>query len=431
MAAYNHIIAPYRMGTPSPYMWFREPLEEVWDPSPNEFVSTAFWRIGVPAALNAARGKTVRGYRIKGELEFGTRDAVEMAGFYKVLPHQPSWTIPRTLGYPDAVTTFDIHTPDTGLPLGKFPEEGSWHLVADDEWAGLFSLDYVNSVGEGELMARLKLQEFSVVLDNTPTWTLNIPSAVLLLDQIEAVVTMKWPGGEPVVGESVTLLAGSVTRVRFGDQPWTSGHAVGVTDNDGIVRFEVQGEQVGADLLRIHLTDTDRWEFYTEVFNRTVSVQVVPATWEPGQPVCHEVPAQEFVPGTLPHYVTTPVFAWNAGANSITIVEEDAQLTFTMGLEIVGAVLGLAPATETLDSTDRNRITHGFFFNLDGVQIFEAGELRGQRFQYTDTTVFKVTRAGGTVAYYVDDTRLLISRVPSTGALVAATSLYATGDKVD
>lgn len=148
---------------------------------------------------------------------------------------------------------------------------------------------------------------------------------------------------------------------------------------------------------------------------------------------CRTYPA---VPGTPARPSTTrnvPDIGWNAGANSVKELDGNLRLSFTQP-QVQGAVVGL---TNTRDNpASYERITHGFLFGTDAVgravfRVVEAGRALTQFAPYTLGDVFHIRRVDGYVAYHRNSDVVLLSGVPSAGTVMAACSLYASGDAVE
>ncbi len=136
---------------------------------------------------------------------------------------------------------------------------------------------------------------------------------------------------------------------------------------------------------------------------------------------------QPYIPG---HVEQVTDLAWNAGARSIIALSGDARVQFTMPKRNVGCYLGIAPADD--DITNRNRITHGFYFFIDGTakyRVVELGKALTTPASYTTATVFKIERVGGVVSLFAGPQLVRASKRASSGTIVVATVLYASGDK--
>lgn len=416
-----------------------------WRSTPDPTTALQYSRFGNEALLLAARGKTVRGWRIKHRHHSGpTENQTRMVGLFLgvgAFP-QPDYTFPASVsgGFVERTST----QADTTRPIGRFSTNVDDYDRDSVNWPGVFSYGasrQIRSEAGGGTPVRFDLTQFEVFVDDTPTWTLSGNTTVVVGNTTRLDVKLSWPDGSPVITERIIMVASFGTKVRpvpenpF-DDTWYDWASVD-TDIHGMAAFLVSGRVESVGTLRVYLYEINRADLYSprleKDFQVIVSAAVSP---EPPEPICIDYPEQAYVPGVAAHMLTTPVFAWDSGANSIAITEGDAELKFS-GMElVVAAALGLAPAPgeDAPPDVRYERITHGFMFTSSGnqrfAQIVESGQLRGARFEYDTTTEFKVQRAGPTVAYLVNDTRLYLSRVESFGPLVAASSLYATGDQV-
>ena len=144
---------------------------------------------------------------------------------------------------------------------------------------------------------------------------------------------------------------------------------------------------------------------------------------------CYTIPGQPFIPFTPGYVVETANFGWNAGGVSTITRTGDARTTFQMPVRCVGCFIGFAPvAGEVLD---RNRITHGFYFVLNTVyrvRVVELGTAKTPELVYDLADEFQIQRIGGNVLFKINTETIYASSHPSTGEIVVATVLYASGD---
>ena len=185
------------------------------------------------------------------------------------------------------------------------------------------------------------------------------------------------------------------------------------------------------------------------VANGYVTYQICTSVWVPsgsgsggesGGPVtCTTLPAQPYIPEQPARIDTVPIFDWQAGANSIQELEGDAFLTFDMPV-VIGTIVGFTDNRD--DAADRDRITHGMYFGLDGAgdpifQVFEAGSMMTEPAPYTAGDYFKITREAGVVKYHHYNTgsseyeRIYTSTtINGASPLIAASAMYASGDTI-
>lgn len=145
--------------------------------------------------------------------------------------------------------------------------------------------------------------------------------------------------------------------------------------------------------------------------------------------VCPEQLAVDYVPATLK---TEPVVGWNAGANSITMLDGDLHMVLTMPKGIIGALVGLkgSRSRQTLPSL----IEHGWYFQSAGgadvVQVVEGGVPQTSLVTRLDTDSFEIRRRGADVEYLKNGSIVHKSMVPSLGPKIVNSCLYASGDHI-
>ena len=169
----------------------------------------------------------------------------------------------------------------------------------------------------------------------------------------------------------------------------------------------------------------------------TCRTEWVPAPGRPAPPpapVCTTYPAVPAVQAIPPRVEVTPIFDWNAGANSADEIEGDARVVFTM-LQCVAAIVGFTTDREAVGSPDR--MSHAFVFTTSPTgqalaQVREGAQVRTAALPYVpDETEFQIRRIGNAVTYLRDGAILYTSRAPiDAGMLSVGCSVYATGDRV-
>lgn len=141
-----------------------------------------------------------------------------------------------------------------------------------------------------------------------------------------------------------------------------------------------------------------------------------PAT--PGRPA---VPAQ-----TLENFN----LGWNAGARSISFFTDDGHATFQVRTSIVGAIVGLNNIESPIEHSGQT-IDYGIYVARGIARVMENGVTKATLGEYTDATVFKITRAGSVISYQMDDATVYTSAVAvGTGAMVLQAALYSGTDQV-
>lgn len=143
-------------------------------------------------------------------------------------------------------------------------------------------------------------------------------------------------------------------------------------------------------------------------------------------PAC---PPITYVPARI---VQQPVIGWNAGANSITELDDDLHAVFTMPAGVAGVVIGLR-AGRTFQ-TQPDLIEHGLYFNTVGVtnlvHVMERGKAKTSPIERAADDSFEIRRSQGKVTYHRNGAAFYVSAAPSTGVKVVNSCLYASGDEV-
>lgn len=409
------------------------PLEGGWLDTPRSSQST-LWKLGDPAQLDLVRGKTVRAYRVAGFLENGVDNNVVIAAWPYMVTPQPVFTIPEE--YSNA-TLYGVSLEDTTHPLGRFPDTDAFSDVPSEGWGGLFSADYVHVGGDTGAAPYLDLDDpgckFEVLVDDTPTWTVDYAAAVTRTASIPLTVTLQYPSGDKVKNFGIKLFAGAKTSVRGVGGSEYAYVAQGFTDDNGAIAFDVRGDFNGTDQLGIQALNVQKIGLFSPTLNAYLPITVVGLPSDDPTQECYQVPAVPGQPEIPARTDIIPTFAWDSGANSVDTVVGDASLRFTMR-KVVGVVLGLTTDRDAV--LDYARMTHAFFFNQTPAgamraQVMEAGVLKGQKIAYTNTTNFEIRRVGEIVTYRIDGELFYASRMPSSGELTAGVALYGTGDQVD
>jgi hypothetical protein len=143
--------------------------------------------------------------------------------------------------------------------------------------------------------------------------------------------------------------------------------------------------------------------------------------------VCPEQPAQSFVPSRIERRA---VLGWNAGANSIDVLDGDLHVVFDMPLGVVGTIMGLKGNRK--QPTIPSLIEHGWYFQkvggVDLVRPIERGVAIGSQITgRTSATLFEIRRVNGKVTYLMNGAVVRTSAAPSHGAKVVNCCLYASG----
>lgn len=147
---------------------------------------------------------------------------------------------------------------------------------------------------------------------------------------------------------------------------------------------------------------------------------------------CYSFPQQA---GTAPipaRYDETTADAWDAGAHSVTQLDGDVRLAFSVN-ESWGVACGLTPAS-TAPSIDVARITHGFLVARSSgrlaVRVIESGAVVAGPFLLAFDDTLEVLRQAGAVIYRHAGATLYRSTMLSSGPVKVAASLYGKEDSI-
>jgi hypothetical protein len=146
--------------------------------------------------------------------------------------------------------------------------------------------------------------------------------------------------------------------------------------------------------------------------------------------VCFPVPGSSPTPTTQPttgQINLSQNLGWNAGATSVHGVQTNGGFSCKVGVSSAGVMLGLSSLTL---SVEPGTITHGFYFSGRILSIVEGGSVKVSNLVYSDGDSLQIIRAGGRVAYFRNQDRLLTSNVTSLGVVHLKVLLYAAGDYV-
>ncbi len=149
---------------------------------------------------------------------------------------------------------------------------------------------------------------------------------------------------------------------------------------------------------------------------------------------CYSYPGRPAITAVPAHAVSTPVLAWDAGANSETVESGGCSLTFTMPVPAIGVVVGLKG--DRVTQSNPNKIQFGLMFQRqngsDWYNVVENGVARTSmalRVGALDET-FEIRRVGYRVAYLVNGITAYVSAIYSFGDLLANGCLYASLDSI-
>ena len=118
---------------------------------------------------------------------------------------------------------------------------------------------------------------------------------------------------------------------------------------------------------------------------------------------------------------------WNATARSIAFCKGDLEARFKAPVGLVGVVVGLNDADTDATYLD---IDHGFYVRSSTAQVVERGAFVGNVRAHVLTNIYRITRSNGLVRYYINNTLIHTSELPSIGDAHLKAALYSGGDYV-
>lgn len=146
---------------------------------------------------------------------------------------------------------------------------------------------------------------------------------------------------------------------------------------------------------------------------------------------CVDCPELDPTPGTPSYVERTPIPGWNAGANSIRVLDGDLHVVFSVP-EAAGIVIGFKP--DRVRQIVPELISFGLYFQAAGgqryVRVVEYGVPRTPARPYAPEDVFEIRRRRGAVTYHHGSTRLYTSGFTSGGMLLVNACLYLSGDTI-
>ena len=171
-------------------------------------------------------------------------------------------------------------------------------------------------------------------------------------------------------------------------------------------------------------------------------VEVPSGSYQPFVYACHTnyvttcYPAQAAVPGT-PGTPPTPAqivisknLGWNSHSRSISPLEPDHILNFTVRSGVRGVFVGLAPAG--VDGQRLRMFAHGLMIDVSGVHVYEHGvSVYELAVSHDGTTAFQIERRfDGTITYRADLSEY-VSAVPAgDDVLYSYAYMYAGLDRI-
>lgn len=167
---------------------------------------------------------------------------------------------------------------------------------------------------------------------------------------------------------------------------------------------------------------------YTYVtFAPTPAVTATVQQWVPADPGSPPIAPVAAVAGSPGSFTTDQNLGWNAGAISVGSISGSGTYTLSVGPQSEGVVAGLSNSGA---GNGYAEINYGLYFTHGAALVYEAGVQKTTAFVAGATDSFTITRVASSVAYYRNGVLLYTSAVPSTGVLVADTSMYAGGDTI-
>lgn len=145
--------------------------------------------------------------------------------------------------------------------------------------------------------------------------------------------------------------------------------------------------------------------------------------------VCPEIPAQPAQPAQV---ITDPLLGWNAGANSITVLDGDLRVADTLDALPTGIVIGLKASRA--GPTAPELITHGLYLYAAAgkcfVEVRESGLRVGTPQALAIGDTFEIRREAGRVSYWLAGVHWMHSARRSTGPVLVNACLYSAGDSL-
>lgn len=145
--------------------------------------------------------------------------------------------------------------------------------------------------------------------------------------------------------------------------------------------------------------------------------------------VCPAIPASPARPARVQ---TDPNLGWNAGANSLAMLDGDVRVAFALDALPTGIYVGLKGARRGVTAPEL--IPHAFYlYSAAGrgfVEVRERGLMRDSPKTYTLGDLLEIRREAGRVSYWLASALLYQSDARSTGPVLVNTCLYSAGDTI-
>lgn len=363
---------------------------------------------------------------------------------------------------------------DTTLPMNFI---GTSDLTVDS-FAGayvFFPPQFKNHVGTGwtERAATMDaaFPRLRLLVDDRPNWRVSAPARVGtgLLASVPIEVTLSYPSGEPVVGETIRVsTAGARVELASSGSSRFRAWAESMSDGQGKVRFQVRGVEEGAAVVEIinGRTDLDGGQqgvfgqLYSPPLFGSVTVRVYggqesglpdeepqfppppydpdappqpeePPVVTPGETTCTTYPAVDAIPHVPARTETKIVNAWDAGANSVDELDGDVRTVFSFDSKVVGVAVGFVDHRD--DVQDYARLAIGVLMSqsASGVpqfRVMEYGRFRTEFIEYWLGEEIEIRRVQGEFSVWYEDWCVFRSTQFHDSPLIVGSSLYSTGD---
>lgn len=221
----------------------------------------------------------------------------------------------------------------------------------------------------------------------------------------------------------------------FPERPPVPGRPAYCYTEQRIVPNVNGGQPIGDDYFGSHTANsaTGSGSYATGIPQYTDKVPQYTSMWKVVS-VTFCVPAVPSEPGIPGKTIVDPKTGWNAGGRSVTAVEGDAILKFTVPEKPTGVLVGFSDGRA--DNTFGHP-THAFAFYPDRFRIYDRGVIIFEDF-FRFTNRYAMSRVGGRVTFYEvnpnDDSSLrpIVNGItPSGGTIYADATLYSVGDFVN
>jgi hypothetical protein len=381
----------------------------------------------------------------------------------EAVPRAQHWTQRGTV-------SFDFN--DTTLPM-NFMGSSAPNL---DQFGGAYvffppQYKYADPSGPTEHASTMDVTftRLRVFVDDRPRWRAYYPTRVGtgLIAETPIEVTLSYPSGEPVIGETVRVTtSGARVQLAAGNSSRFRAYAESMSDGEGKVRFRVQGVEEGTAVVEITCGRTDLdgnrpfGQLYDPPLEGSVSIRVYggeesslpdeestfppppydpdappqpeePPVVTPGETICTTYPEIDEIPAVPAWVETIVVNEWDAGANSVQELDGDVRTVFSFDAPVVGVAVGFVDHRE--DVHDYSRLMFGVLMSQSAAgtpqfRVMEYGRFRTGFIEYTLGEPIELRRVQNEFSAWYDGERLLRGSQAYDGTLIVGSSLYSTGD---